>query len=51
MGFRGWDVESVLVDGRLVVEEGVMTTVNEEEVRRACQEEARRLWRKNGIEA
>ena len=51
MGFRGWDVESVLVDGQLVVEEGVMTTVNEEEVRLACQEEARRLWRKNGIEA
>jgi len=51
MTFRGWDVESVLVDGRVVVEEGVMTTVNEEEVRLACQEEARRLWRKNGIEA
>ncbi len=51
MGFRGWDVESVLVDGELVVEEGVMTTVNEEEVRLACQQEARRLWRKNGIEA
>ena len=51
MGFRGWDVESVLVDGRLVVEEGVMTTINEEEARLACQEEARRLWRKNGIEA
>ncbi len=51
MGFRGWDVESVLVDGELVVEEGVMTTVNEEEVRLACQEEARRLWRKNGLEA
>ena len=51
MSFRGWDVESVLVDGRLVVEEGVMTTINEEEARLACQEEARRLWRKNGIEA
>ena len=51
MSFRGWDVETVLVDGRTVVEEGVMTTVNEEEVRRACQEEARTLWRKNGIEA
>ncbi|OHD76309.1 MAG: hypothetical protein A2V99_18375, partial [Spirochaetes bacterium RBG_16_67_19] len=51
MGFRGWDVESVLVDGHLVVEEGVMTTINEEEARLACQEEARRLWRKNGIEA
>jgi 5-methylthioadenosine/S-adenosylhomocysteine deaminase len=51
MGFRGWDVESVLVDGRIVVEEGVMTTINEEEARLACQEEARRLWRKNGIEA
>jgi 5-methylthioadenosine/S-adenosylhomocysteine deaminase len=51
MDFRGWDVETVLVDGRVVVEEGVMTTVNEEEVRQACQQEARRLWRKNGIEA
>ncbi len=51
MDFRGWDVETVMVDGRLVVEEGVMTTVNEEEVRRACQEEARKLWRKNGIQA
>jgi cytosine/adenosine deaminase-related metal-dependent hydrolase len=51
MSFRGWDVESVLVDGQLVVDEGVMTTVNEEEVRRACQEQARVLWRKNGIEA
>ena len=51
MSFRGWDVESVLVDGRLVVEEGVMTTINEEEARLACQEEARKMWRKNGIEA
>jgi cytosine/adenosine deaminase-related metal-dependent hydrolase len=51
MTFRGWEVESVLVDGKVVVEEGVMTTVNEEEVRRACQKEARILWRKNGIEA
>ena len=51
MTFRGWDVETVLVDGQVVVEEGVMTTVNEEEVHQACQEEARKLWRKNGIEA
>jgi 5-methylthioadenosine/S-adenosylhomocysteine deaminase len=50
MTFRGTDVETVLVDGRVVVEQGRMTTVDEEEVSRLCQEEAKKLWRKNGID-
>ncbi len=50
MTFLGKDVESVLVDGRLVVKKGYMTTVNEEEVKAACLEEAKILWKKNGIE-
>jgi 5-methylthioadenosine/S-adenosylhomocysteine deaminase len=51
MSFRGQDVRSVLVDGRVVVRDGRMLTVDEEEVERACREEARALWKKNGIEA
>jgi len=50
MTFRGRDVETVLVDGRVVVEQGRMTTVDEQEVARKCLEEAGRLWRKNGID-
>ncbi|MFH1938559.1 MAG: amidohydrolase [bacterium] len=49
MTFQGKDVESVLVDGEIVVEKGKMTTVNEEEVREACLEQAKILWRKNNI--
>lgn len=49
MTFQGKDVESVLVDGEIVAEKGKMTTVNEEEVREACLEQAKILWRKNGI--
>jgi hypothetical protein len=49
MTFTGREVESVMVDGELVVEKGRMTGVDEEEVRRSCVEEARRLWRRNGI--
>lgn len=50
MTFQGKDVESVLIDGEIVVEKGEMATVNEEEVSEACKEQAKILWRKNGIE-
>jgi cytosine/adenosine deaminase-related metal-dependent hydrolase len=50
MTFLGKDVESVMVDGEIVVRNRKMTTVNEEEVATACREEARVLWRKNGVE-
>jgi cytosine/adenosine deaminase-related metal-dependent hydrolase len=49
MTFLGKDVETVIVDGEVVVRGGRMTTVDEEEVRRSCVEEARKLWRRNGI--
>ncbi len=50
MTFQGGDVESVLIDGELIVEKGRMTTVDEEEVKGTCIDEAKILWRKNGIE-
>jgi 5-methylthioadenosine/S-adenosylhomocysteine deaminase len=49
MTFQGRQVETVLVDGRVVVENGRSTQVNEEEVRLACQEQAKILWRKTGV--
>jgi 5-methylthioadenosine/S-adenosylhomocysteine deaminase len=50
MTFLGKDVETVLVDGDVVVEKGRMKTVDEEEVVGNCLEEAKKLWRKNGID-
>ena len=50
MTFLGREVETVLVDGQVVVEKGRMRTVDEEEVLQNCQEEAKKLWRKNGID-
>ena len=50
MTFQGGDVESVLIDGELIVEKRRMTTVDEEEVKGMCIGEAKVLWRKNGIE-
>jgi len=49
MTFLGKDVETVLVDGKVVVRQGKMITVDEEEVAAACLEEAKQLWRKNGV--
>lgn len=47
--FQGEHVESVVVDGNLVVENKKMTTVDEAEVEAACVEQAKILWRKNGV--
>jgi 5-methylthioadenosine/S-adenosylhomocysteine deaminase len=49
MTFLGKDVETVLVDGQVVVDQGRMTTVDEAEVRKTCVEQAKILWRKNGV--
>jgi len=48
--FQGRNVETVIVDGKIVVDGGRMTTVNESEVAKACVQESRMLWRKNGID-
>jgi len=49
MTFQGRNVETVMVDGKVVVKNGRMTTVDEDEVAAACAAEARKLWRANGI--
>ncbi|NLC62572.1 MAG: amidohydrolase family protein [Thermoanaerobacterales bacterium] len=49
MTFQGKHVETVLVDGNIVVENGKMTTVDEEEVKAECIDQAKALWRKNGV--
>jgi len=50
MTFQGRHVKTVLVDGKVVVDEGRLTTADEEEVAAACLEQARQLWRKNGVQ-
>jgi cytosine/adenosine deaminase-related metal-dependent hydrolase len=49
MTFQGQHVETVIVDGQIVVKDGQTTLVDEEETMRECQEQAKILWRKNGI--
>ncbi|MGE0147618.1 MAG: amidohydrolase family protein [Parvibaculaceae bacterium] len=43
---QGGDVAHVLVDGRIVIEDGRSTQVDEEEIRRAAAAACERLWRK-----
>jgi cytosine/adenosine deaminase-related metal-dependent hydrolase len=50
MTFLGKDVETVIVDGQVVVEQKRLTTPNEDETAGSCLEEAGKLWRKNGID-
>jgi len=49
MTFRGSDVETVLVDGEIVVDDGASACVDETAVRKACVEQAAALWKRNGI--
>jgi len=42
-------VETVIVDGQIVVKDGQTTLVDEAETMKECQEQAKILWRKNGI--
>lgn len=50
MTFQGRQVETVLVDGRVVVDNYHSTQVDEAEVMRECQEQAKILWRKTGVD-
>jgi len=50
MTFQGRHVETVIVDGEIVVKDGRSTKVDEEAVKKACQEEAKILWRKTGVQ-
>jgi cytosine/adenosine deaminase-related metal-dependent hydrolase len=49
MTFEGRQVEHVIVDGRVVVKSGHLTTGNEDEIHQACLQEAKLLWQRNGI--
>ena len=50
MTFQGRQVETVLVDGRVVVSNGRSTQISEEEALAECQEQAKILWRKTGVD-
>ena len=41
---QGRDVSTVIVDGRVVVEDGRATLVDEDRIRREAREAARALW-------
>ncbi len=48
--FQGKHVQTVIVDGEIVVQNGKSTRVDEEEIQTDCVHQARILWKKNGIE-
>ena len=48
--FQGDQVETVVVDGEVMIENGKSTRVDEDEVRAECVRQAKILWGKNGIE-
>ena len=50
MTFQGRQVETVIVDGEIVVKDGHSTKLDEDEIMKDCQEEAKKLWRKTGVE-
>ncbi len=47
MTFLGKDVETVLVDGKVVVEGGELKTADEEQVMRDCVKQSALLWERN----
>ena len=49
MTFEGRHVETVIVDGEIVIRDGRSVKLDEEELMKACQEEARVLWRKTNV--
>lgn len=49
MTFQGKQVETVVVDGEIMIRNGKSTRVDEDEVRLNCQREAAILWRKTGV--
>ncbi len=45
-GFNASQVQHVISDGKLIVKDGIMQTVNENEIMQFAQEQAKRLWEK-----
>ncbi|MDR1801876.1 MAG: amidohydrolase family protein [Lachnospiraceae bacterium] len=50
MTFQGRQVETTIVDGEIVVDGYHSTLLDEDEIRKECQEQAKILWRKTGVQ-